>query len=201
LKKFRKGAMHQFLVALFFFAQLFAQENPIYQLKYSENILRRVEKGDLISSAAVNFDEEKNFQSFKVYGLGYHKRTCKSAMRKLSVYENYPNYLSIINKTTYDENKKIANFLISPPLLSKDIDVFIKIERIKGQGHHPFQFISGSFTGLEGSIDLTDFKDRCLFHISAYWSGPHSEIPGPILKLFLEAIVKMGLENLFRVSS
>jgi hypothetical protein len=201
LKKFRKGAMHYFFLSLFLSFSIFAQENPIFKLNYSENILKRVDKGELISSAVVEFDEGKKIQSFKVFGLGYHKRNCKTAMRKISVYENFPNYLSIINKSSYDENKKIANFQISPPILSKDIDVYIKIERIKDQGHYPFKFVSGFFTALDGSIDLTDFENRCLFHVSASWSGPYSDVPSPILKLFLEAIIKMGFDNLFRVST
>ncbi len=201
MKKFRKGGMRYLFLSLFLSFSLFAQENPLFKLNYSENILKRVDKGELISSADVKFDEENKIQSFKVFGLGLHKRNCKTAMRKISVYENFPNYLSIVNKSSYDQNKKIANFQLSPPILSKDIDVFIEIERIKDQGHYPFKFVSGFFTALDGSIDLTDFENRCLFHVTASWAGPHSDIPGPILKIFLEAIIKTGLENLFRVST
>ncbi len=201
MKKFRKGAMRYFLYPLLISFQIFAESNPLYQLNYSENILKRVEKGELISSSEVNFNNKENIQSLSVYGLGLHKRTCRNAMRKISVYENFPNYLSIINQSTYDEKGKVINFKISPPILSNDIDVHIKIDRIKDKGSYPFQFVSGFFKELKGNIELTEFNNRCLFHVNASWSGPYSDIPSPILKIFLEAIVKMGLENLFRISS
>lgn len=206
MKKFRKGAMrHKKQLFLIFFLSnaLLGQqiENPFAKLNYSEGILNRVEKGEIISYSIVDFNDEKKIQSFEVYGLGFHKRSCKIAMRKLSVYENFPNYLSIINKSTYDEKQKIVNFQISPPILSYDINVFIHIDRIKDKGEYPFQFTSGFFTALKGKIELSDYKERCLFHVTSSWSGPYSDIPGPILKLFLEVIVKMGMENLFRVSS
>jgi hypothetical protein len=182
---------------------LFSQqiENPLNKLNYSERIRERVNNGEIISYSVVEYQEDKKIQSFEVYGLGYHKRTCKVAMRKLSAYENYPNYLSIINKSFYDEKKNVLNFQISPPILSNDIDVYIKIDRIKDQGKYPFQFVSGFFTALKGSIELNDYNNKCLFHVTASWSGAYSDIPSPILKLFLEVIIQSGMENLFRVSS
>lgn len=196
---------HKMLIFLIFFlpTTLFCQEieNPLNKLKYSEGILQRVDKGEVISFSTVNYDVEKKLQSFVAYGLGFHKRNCQLAMRKISAYENFPNYLSIINKSTYDEKQKLLNLQVSPPILSYDIDVFIKVERIKNQGIYPFQFTSGFFTALKGQIELVDYKGRCLFHVTSNWAGPYSDIPSPILKLFLEAIIKMGMENFFRVSS
>lgn len=206
MKKIRKGAMRKIYCLFWIFflpLNLFSQqiENPLNKLNYSEKIQERVNQGEIISYSIVEYQEDKKIQSFEVYGVGYHKRTCKVAMRKLSAYENYPNYLSIINKSTYDEKKKIINFQISPPILSNDIDVYIKIDRIKDQGNYPFQFASGFFTALKGNIELTDYNNKCLFHVTAAWSGAYSDIPSPILKLFLEVIIKTGMENLFRVSS
>jgi hypothetical protein len=206
LKKFRKGAMRKIncLFWTFFLPlNLFSNqiENPLNKLNYSEKIQERVNQGEIISYSVVEYQEDNKIQTFEVYGLGYHKRTCKVAMRKLSAYENFPNYLSIINKSTYEEKKNILNFQISPPILSNDIDVYIKIDRIKDHGNYPFQFVSGFFTALKGNIELNDYNNRCLFHVTASWSGPYSDIPSPILKLFLEVIIKTGMENLFRVSS
>lgn len=206
MKKIRKGAMRKFnyLFWTFFLSlNLFSEqiENPLSKLNYSEKIQERVNQGEIISYAVVDYHPDKKIQTFEVYGLGYHKRNCKVAMRKISVYENFPNYLSIINKSSYNEKNNIVNFQISPPILSNDIDVFIKIDRIKGPGKYPFQFVSGFFTALTGNIELEDYQGKCLFHVKASWSGEYSDIPSTILKIFLEVIIKTGMENLFRISS
>jgi len=165
----------------------------------SSGKLNDVFKGEVISTSDVSSPNEKE-QILGLFVVGIHPRSCKRAMRKLSLYENYHSYVDFIKMSSYDEAAQKIFFLIDHALLPFSMSLKFKIPRIKNEGHYPFIFEEGFLKDLKGTIIVKKVNHHCLLGLKADWRGPETVIPNLVFETFLETVGKIGLEHLIRVS-
>ena len=172
------------------------------KLAHSQSIARRVKKGEIVSVAKVESSiiDKMPIQTLKLYGAGLHPKSCRFAMRKLSLYENYHQYVGVIKKSSYNDASQRITFNIDSSLLPFSMIMDFKMARITGKGVYPFTFDKGFLKGLKGQIYIFEEKKTCLLLVKADFQGPETPINNTILEFFSQAIIKLALENLIRIS-
>lgn len=165
----------------------------------SEGELDDLIKGEVIARGEVHSPSEKE-QQLMLFVAGVHPRNCTRAMRKLSLYENFHNYMDFIKTSRYDERSKKFTFTIEHTLLPYDMVVGFKIPRIQEEGQYPFVFEDGFLKDLQGTVVVKELGKFCLLGLKADWRGPKSKIPDTIFSTFLQTVGRIGLEHLIRVS-
>ncbi|MFP5385650.1 MAG: hypothetical protein ACLGHN_06190 [Bacteriovoracia bacterium] len=166
----------------------------------SEGQLEDLLKGEVISTGKVTSPSEKE-QQMVLFSSGVHPRNCTKAMRKLSLYENYHNYMDFIKTSTYDEKSQKFTFTIEHVLLPYPMVVSFKIPRITKEGYYPFTFEDGFLKGLKGTVIVQEVGKFCLLGLKADWRGPESKIPDVVFGTFVQTVGRVGLEHLIRVST
>ena len=156
-------------------------------------------KGTVIPVGKVHSPTEKE-QQMMLFVSGIHPRNCTRAMRKLSFYENYSQYMDFIKKSDYNEEKEIVTFVMDHTLLPFPMNLTFKIPRIKKPGVYPFTFDHGFLKDLKGNIAVKDVGKFCLLTLKTDWRGPETKIPNFPFSLFIQTVGKLGLEHLIRVS-
>ncbi len=156
-------------------------------------------KGEVISIGKVDSPTPKE-QQMMLFVAGVHPRNCTRAMRKLSLYENYKDYMDFIKNSSYDEKKQRISFTIDHALLPFPMLVGFKIERITKPGIYPFTFEEGFLKDLQGKIVVREVGKFCLLGLKTDWRGPESKIPNVVFSTFVQTVGKLGLEHLIRVS-
>lgn len=170
---------------------------PYYSV--SEGQIEDLLKGEVISNGKVDSPTDKE-QQLMLFVSGVHPRNCTRAMRKLSLYENYHNYMDFIKTSKYDDKTQKFTFTVDHALLPFPMIVGFKIPRIKGPGVYPFTFEDGFLKGLQGKVIVQEVGKFCLMGLKTDWRGPDSKIPDVVLGTFLQTVGKLGLEHLIRVS-
>jgi hypothetical protein len=156
-------------------------------------------KGSVISVSKVQ-SPSKNQQQLMLFSSGIHPRNCRRAMRKLSLYENYHQYMDFVKKSSYDEKKQKISLTIDHTLLPYPMILAFKIPRISGEGEYPFIFEDGFLKDLKGTIIVKKVSYHCLLGLKADWRGPDTPLPNLPFQVFLQTVGKVGLEHLIRVS-
>lgn len=170
---------------------------PFYSASKGE--IEDLLKGEVISIGKVDSPTEKE-QQMMLFVSGIHPRNCTRAMRKLSLYENYHEYMDFIKTSQYDEKKQIFLFTIDHALLPFPMLVKFKIPRIKKEGHYSFTFEDGFLKDLKGTVVVKEVEKYCLLGLKTDWRGPESRIPNIVFSTFIQTVGKLGLEHLIRVS-
>lgn len=165
----------------------------------SEGQIEDLLQGEVISVGKVDSPTEKE-QQMMLFIAGVHPRNCHRAMRKLSFYENYQQYMDFIKKSEYDEKKEVVNFVMDHTLLPFPMILTFKIPRITKAGVYPFTFDHGFLKDLNGKIIVKDVGKFCLLGLKTDWRGPETRIPNLAFSLFIQTVGKLGLEHLIRVS-
>lgn len=197
------------LIIFLFFIQNFAfslekaPELIFEKIPLKKSVRASVVNGEIFSESKVKSFEESGIkkQSLDFYILGYHKKNCHYAMKTLSNYEDYHKYVSFIKESNYDEIKQEINFRLSHMLLPYDMMLIFKLPRITDVGTYPFSFDLGFLNGLHGNINVLNYKNRCIFYTTATWKGPDSGLNNYVFEVFSQALSKISMETLFRISS
>lgn len=210
----RKGTMHQkkFFCALLFMTfivsfSLWGDTLDHNVLPYKKNLKEKILDGTIFSESKVKSTtiQEKGKKSerqelhFSIAGL--HPKSCAYALKKLSLYENYSEFLDFVKQSEYDNFTGEIDFLISHALLPYDMRLVFKLPKITAPGVYPFSFERGILLNLKGTIHVIEYKNRCLFYTKADWEGPHSGFPNLVFEFFSQALAKISMERLFRISS
>jgi len=202
----RKGTMRHIFFSfglLIFALSLNATELNLAALPYKKNVKEKILDGDVFSESKVESNGKNQSLKFSIAGL--HPKSCDYAMKKLSLYENYHEFLDFVKDSKYNPDTRELNFLLSHVLLPYDMRLIFNLDRIKGPGHYPFRFDMGILKDLTGNIQLADQslkgQKRCLFYTTANWSGPHTGFPNFIFESFSQALASYSMERLFRLSS
>lgn len=195
--------MKIFFFLLFFFCSIiFAKENNIQHLPFTPNTLKRVmEKNEIISICKVNSEKIKKKQNLDFRIIGLHSQSCDQALKKISQYENFSQYISSITSSNYHSETQRIELTVSAPLLKNSFILNFKIERITTAGTYPFLFDNGFLKGLTGNIHVTEQNQRCLFLLTAVWDGPDTGFNSTILEIFITTITRIGMEKLFKIYS
>ena len=165
----------------------------------SEGQIEDLLKGEVISVGKVHSPRPKEQQMF-LFVSGIHPRNCTRAMRKLSLYENYHQYMDFIKTSHYNEKTKKFSFTVDHALLPFPMIVGFKIPRITQEGIYPFTFEDGFLKDLQGTVIVQELGKFCILGLKADWRGPESRIPNVIFGTFVQTVGKLGLEHLIRVS-
>lgn len=165
----------------------------------SEGQIEDLLKGVVISTSSVS-TPKPNTQQMMLFTSGVHPRNCTRAMRKLSLYENYHEYIDFIKKSEYNDQTEKVSFLLDHTLMPFPMTLSFKIPRIKKAGHFPFTFEDGFLKDLKGTIIVHEVGKYCLLGLKTDWKGPETRIPNLIFETFVQTVGKMGLEHLIRVS-
>ncbi len=156
-------------------------------------------KGEVVSNGKVS-SPTGHEQEMTLFIAGVHPRNCTRAMRKLSLYENYHNYLDFIKTSQYVEQTQRFAFVIDHTLMPFPMSVRFKIPRIKGPGKYPFTFEDGFLKDLRGTVVVQELGKFCVMGLKTDWRGPDTKIPDIVFSTFIQTVGKMGLEHLIRVS-
>ncbi len=206
----RKGTMrHIFFssVLLFWTLSLNGSESNLTLLPYKKNVKEKILEGSVFSESKVEdsvlVGQKRQSLNFSITGL--HSKSCQYALKKLSLYENYREFLDFVKDSRYTAETEEINFLLSHVLLPYDMRLVFKLARITTPGIYSFRFEEGILKNLTGNIHVVQFTEktklRCLFYTTATWSGAHTGIPNFILEGFSQALAKYSMERLFRLSS
>lgn len=149
-----------------------------------------LKKGDIIVDADVN--SKKGKQSFKLNAFAMHTKKCRKVLRKLSMLENYSDWIGFIKKSTYNEKSHLFTLKADHPLLPFPMIVHIIVERPTKQGKYPFTFPTGMFRGLQGYFEITQPNKQCLFYAESFWKGKKTKLPNFVIELFAETLSKVG---------
>lgn len=165
----------------------------------SEGQIEDLLKGEVISTGKVDTPAPKT-QQMMLFVSGIHPRNCTRAMRKLSLYENYHNYMDFIKSSKYDEKTQKFSFVVDHTLLPFPMVVGFKIPRITQEGYYPFTFEDGFLKDLKGTVVVQNVGKYCLLGLKSDWKGPDTKIPDLVFSTFVQTVGKLGLEHLIRVS-
>ena len=156
----------------------------------------KVTSTEALSSGKKTVNQELHFTI-----AGLHPKSCSYVLKKLSLYEDYNQFLDFVKTSEYDLFTGEIDFLISHTLLPYDMRLVFKLPRITQPGVYPFSFERGLLLNLKGNIHVINHKNRCLFYTKADWSGPHTGFPNLIFEFFSQALAKISMEKLFRISN
>jgi hypothetical protein len=176
-------------------------------LPYKKKLKEKILNGEIFSESKVKSSTlienglVKQIQELHFTIAGLHEKSCDYALKKLSLYENYSQFIDFIKESQYDEKKEEINFLLNHPLLPYSMRLIFKLPRIDKVGSYPFTFELGILKNLHGTINVIDHKNRCLFFTKADWEGPHTGFPDLIFEFFSQTLSKLTMERLFRLSN
>jgi len=194
-----------FLLLIFLSNPLFSEELSFETLPLKKNIKENILEGEVFSESSVKtldpIDKGIKGQSLSFSIAGLHPKSCSYALKTLSNYEEYSHFLSFVKESHYNENKKEIQFLLSHMLLPYDMLLIFNLPRITNTGNYPFSFEIGILKNLHGNIHVMEHKGRCLFYSTANWSGAHTGVNSTVFEIFSQALTKLSMEILFRISS
>jgi hypothetical protein len=176
-------------------------------LPYKKKLKEKILKGEIFSESKVKSSTlienglVKQIQELHFSIAGLHPKSCEYALKKLSLYESYSEFIDFVKESKYDEKKEEINFYLAHPLLPYDMRLIFKLPRIKKPGVYPFTFELGILKNLRGTIYVIDQKNQCLFYSKADWEGLHTGFPDLIFELFSQTLSKLTMERLFRISN
>jgi hypothetical protein len=206
----RKGTMQKKIIflILFLFQNLAfslekAPEINFEKIPYKKSVKDSILAGEVFSESKVKSFSEKNkeMQSLNFSIAGLHPKSCHYALKTLSRYEDFSKFVGFIKESQYNTTNNEITFRLSHMLLPYDMLLIFKLPRITDVGTYPFSFELGFLNGLHGNIHVINHKNRCLFYSTAEWVGADSGFNNLIFEVFSQALSKLSMETLFRISS
>ena len=165
-------------------------------------------KKHLLNDRVLAFSDMQNIQlssgkdgqkwDFRIAGL--HPKKCRFALRKLSQYERYKDFLGLVKESKYKEKGHHLSMLLDAKLMPFPMRLSFQLPRIKSPGVYTFGFDRGFLKGLKGEIHVSKHKNRCLFYTTSYWQGAKTSIPNAVFEFFSKTLGKMSMEKLFQIS-
>ncbi len=179
--------------SLFLFSQaIFAKDVKLIKFynnhwQITNKSIEYLKKGEILAESSVE-NHKGNVQSFKINIAALHKRKCSRVLRKLSMYENYSDWISFIKSSKYDEKNKLLTIKADHTLLPFPMIVHIIVERARTEGVYSFSFPTGMFKGLKGKFLIKQHNAGCAFYADSKWIGKHTKIPNFVIELFSETL-------------
>jgi len=149
-----------------------------------------LEKGEILVESDVTTTAKIQHFKFRAYALS--NKTCRKALRKLSMLENFKNLIGFITRSTYQEESKLFTLRADHALLPSAMLINIIVDRPTKTGKYQFTFPTGMFTGLKGYFEITSVNKKCLFYAKSAWSGKKSKHPDFLIELFSEGLSKIA---------
>jgi hypothetical protein len=153
-------------------------------------------QGKILSQSSVNSPGKS--QDFTLNVMALQNVKCSKILRKISMLENYADWVSFIKKSTYSEKNNLFTIRADHALLPYPMLVHIMVARPIAPGFYPFMFPTGMFHGMAGHFEIKQFNKQCIFYAKSHWNGPKTKIPDFVVELFSETLSRMGGEVLLR---
>lgn len=170
-------------------------------LPLSDKLKKSVASGEFhISSELKNLGKAEKQQELIYSITGLHPSSCEMALPRLSLYEKYKDYLGFVLKSEYSEEDKLIQLLLGHTVLPFKMGLDFKLPRLSGPGTYGFTFSQGFLSGLKGEIHVSQHQNRCLFHSTASWEGPHTGISPKVFSFFSTTLSRMAMHGLFRAT-
>lgn len=190
-----------YLFCCLFSSLALAQELNFHDFPLSSTAKSKLEMGEnYLLSTVKTINSGKN-QQFKFTLAARHPKSCRFALKKLKNYENYRQYIEMVTTSLYDKKTKELYIELDPPVISENLVLNFKIDRIENQGLYPFTFDRGFLNGLLGSISVFEYKHRCIFVVQADWTGQKTRYSDQVLSLFAGTAAEIAMNKLIRISS
>lgn len=154
-----------------------------------------LKKGVILAESSVTSADKK--QDFSLKAAAVHPKNCTKVLRKLSMLENYDEWISFIKKSDYSEKRKLATIKADHALLPYPMIVHVFVERPTKPGIYPFSFPTGLFKGLTGTFTIDERQGKCMVFSKSHWSG-EKQLPDFAVSLFAETLTKLAGQVLFR---
>ena len=131
---------------------------------YSDSILASLRDGKMLVKSRVSSHEEKGpnntvvkKQIFDFEMLAFHPRSCRLALRKISMYESYKDFISFVTVSEYDEKSQKWSVTVDHTLFYGKMYLALTFPRVKEAGIYPFVFLeNSSMPGMTGRFILND---------------------------------------------
>ena len=166
--------------------------------KLTEGQIKSLWEGEVLSQVTVKTEKDK--QKLDLWVSGLHPQNCKKALRKISHYEGYPQFLTFIKKSEYDESSKRWRLNLDHALMPFPMYLDFKMERVTKEGTFPFTFEKGFLSGLIGNVTTQEIEKRCQLTLTSRWQGAKTKIPDIVFSTFVQTLSEMGLNHLIRSS-
>lgn len=183
---------------------VFAQNTQSYDFFNSKwKISKNAHNALLIDKVLVESDvkNDAKSQTFKMKAMAYHPKKCSKVLKKLAMFENYPNMIDFIKKANYSEKYELLTVHADHTLLPFPMIVHIKMKRPDKEGVYEFVFPTGLFQGLKGTFEVKEVDKKCSVFAKSYWSGKNTKIPNFAIELFSETLTKLAVQTLIRKTS
>ena len=197
--------MKLFTIIIIFFLNFNATATADLQIflknkwKLSKTQMRYFNNAKILAKSEVDDFDDK--QSFGMKALVKHPRKCSKALRKLSLLEQYQDWINFIKMSKYDPKNRLFTIKADHPLLPFPMIVHIIVDRPTKEGRYPFVFPTGMFRGLSGYFEIREFNKKCVFYAHSNWIGKKTKIPNIVIEIFSETLSKIGGEILIRKST
>lgn len=181
----------------------------LFLTKLSQSKIKELTRGSILIKSDLKTVYKKNskeyangLQEFNYFAGAVHNKSCNTALRKMSRYEDYKTFIDFIKDSKFNESSEMLYFRFDHTLLPFPISLNFKIQRIRGPGIYHYSFDNGFLKGLKGKIKVDHFSNKrnCLFQINARWKGNHTGINSLIFEMFTTTLGKLGIRKVFRIS-
>lgn len=162
-------------------------------------VVNKIKSGEVFAESKVKTIKKK--QSIKYFAAALHPQSCARSFRKLSLVDEYQNYLSYVKSSKYFDNTKVFQMKVDHMLLPFPMVIDIKIEKPSIPKTYPFYFLNGILKNLKGKMYMKNIEGRCLYYIKAKWRGRKTIMPDAILELASQTLTVITTQTLFRVSN
>ncbi|MFA5583810.1 MAG: hypothetical protein WDA09_06310 [Bacteriovoracaceae bacterium] len=167
--------------------------------KLSETQIDELWKGEILSQVKVK--TKQNTQNLDLWVSAFHPQNCRKALRKISHYEGYDEFLSFIKSSEYDDKTQRWKIKLDHVLMPFPMYLDFKMPRVKKEGNYPFTFKKGFLSGLLGEVKAQETASRCQLTLTSKWSGPKTKIPDIVFSSFVQTLAELGLRHLIRSST
>lgn len=168
------------------------------QEKLSETQIKELYQGEILSQVKVQTQAEQ--QELQLWVAGIHPQNCQKALRKISHYEGYPEFLSFMKTSQYQEATQRWKLKIDHLLMPFPMYLDFKMPRVKEIGSYPFTFEKGFLAGLLGEVKAEAVKQRCMLTLKSHWKGAKTQIPDIVFSTFVQTLAELGLNHLIRAT-
>ena len=203
-----KGFIFKFSLGTLLFCCSFSllAIDKISDLPFTEITKKKIRSGEIIVQSTVTSVTGRGANKVTTQKLFFqsaalHSKTCSFALRKLSRYENYKNYIDYLKDSSYDEKEGRINMIITANFLPIGFLLNFKIPRITKPGIYPFIFDKGFLKDLKGEIHVFEEDMRCLIYGKAEWEGPYSGFSDMTFEFFCKTLAQVAIQTLLRIST
>lgn len=167
---------------------------------YSRTNLKKMVKGEALANSDVKDPGDQ--QTAWVKAAALHSRVCKPVLEKFTQYENYKDFYSFIDKSSYKD--RLAKMEIQVDIVKKTLVTGITVDRVTKPGVYPLSidvsFGSAKLEKMLGKLEVVEQNGRCLFYTELSWKGKDTGLMNFMMEQIFITIGKSGINQIFKIT-